>query len=634
MSTAGSVHKRAFGPYGPSGTPAGGDAPPHRTGRPALFRWRGILPLALIFALVAAAWTIFGDRILRTTTEEAATKLLGTDVDIGAFDLRERIATVVLRDVQIADPFDPMRNLLAAEHLRLVLEPEPLLQKKLVISQLSLRGVRLGTARSTPATPTRGDGFAPRTLLELQRWAGQFDVPLLQLTPIDTIKSIVLDPTQLATVREALALRGRSDSVRSALEDGYRGLRLQETLDSTQALTRRLAGARPLSLGIDGTVRAIADVRRALARVDSARQRVVSLEQSTRGGLALLVTGVHELDATRRADYEFARGLLALPSFDGPAIGSALFGKVSIDRFQQAVYWAELAQQYAPPGLLPRESSGPTRLRRSGTTVRFPRSAAYPSFLLRSADLSIDADGDTPLAGAYSARVLDLSSAPSLVGRPTVFAARRTTEGSGLTSLRLVGALNHVGPVARDSVIASAAGVSLPAIDLPGLPFRVEPARGSAELRFVRQGDHVAARWSIRSNQVTWITDASRGPLSPMESIVERVVTGLHALEVTAELHGPIRAPQLSVRSNLDRAIGDRLRAIAGEEIARAERKVRAEVDRLVDERTAPVKAQVVAVQGEANRRLAEASARLDEERLRLEAQLKALGATSLPFRS
>ena len=63
------------------------------------------------------------------------------------------------------------------------------------------------------------------------------------------------------------------------------------------------------------------------------------------------------------------------------------------------------------------------------------------------------------------------------------------------------------------------------------------------------------------------------------------MVSGLNDLSVRAELGGTIRAPRLSVSSNLDRAVAERLQAIMGEELAKAERRVRAKVDSLVDEK-------------------------------------------------
>ena len=55
-------------------------------------------------------------------------------------------------------------------------------------------------------------------------------------------KSIVLDPTQLASVKAALALGLRAESTRTMLEQSYTKLQLQETLDSSRALLTRLQG--------------------------------------------------------------------------------------------------------------------------------------------------------------------------------------------------------------------------------------------------------------------------------------------------------------------------------------------------------------------------------------------------------
>ena len=325
MSTAGSVRSDGATGYGPpssAGAPATPNEPPPARQRTRIFRWRGLLPLALGLGLMYAAWALFGERVVRDTLREAGTKALGTQLDIAQVVIDELHTTVELRGIALADPFDVHRNLLEAKLLRVELEPDPLLEKKLVLRRLSIGEVRTGTQRATPARPVTGGGFAPSMLREMDRWAKQFDVPLLSLTPVDTIRAIVLDPTQLASVRAALALVTRADSVRGTLEQSYRSLRLQETLDSAQALLTRLQGANLRALGVTGGRTALADTRRAVARVDSARRRVEALATAARTAADTLQLALRSVDDARRADYAFARGLLKLPSFDAPKHGS------------------------------------------------------------------------------------------------------------------------------------------------------------------------------------------------------------------------------------------------------------------------------------------------------------------------
>jgi ElaB/YqjD/DUF883 family membrane-anchored ribosome-binding protein len=104
-----------------------------------------------------------------------------------------------------------------------------------------------------------------------------------------------------------------------------------------------------------------------------------------------------------------------------------------------------------------------------------------------------------------------------------------------------------------------------------------------------------------------------------------RVIEGIDDLEIVADMTGDIAHPTLAVRSNLDRALADRLHAVAGEEIDRAETKVRAQVDRIVEERTAPVRARVEQVRTQAEQALEQSRTALEEQKRQLEARLKAL---------
>ena len=115
-----------------------------------IFRWKAIGPLLLLFAIVGVLIWIFAEPVARDTTEEAGSELLGTQVDLGNLDLMPRQASVELRMLQIADPFVLTRNLVEADNIRLKLNPAALAEKKIVIENLNLSGMRFGTGRKTP----------------------------------------------------------------------------------------------------------------------------------------------------------------------------------------------------------------------------------------------------------------------------------------------------------------------------------------------------------------------------------------------------------------------------------------------------------------------------------------------------
>ena len=79
------------------------------------------------------------------------------------------------------------------------------------------------------------------------------------------------------------------------------------------------------------------------------------------------------------------------------------------------------------------------------------------------------------------------------------------------------------------------------------------------------------------------------------------------------------------------RVFAARLEAVMGEELAKAERRVRAKVDSLVDDKVEPVRRQVAEIQADARQRLAAEQKRLDDAEAELQAQLKRLTASLGP---
>ncbi len=596
-----------------------------------IFRWKAIGPLILFLGIIAVLVILFAEPIARDTTEEVSTEMLGTQVDVGKLNLHPTEPAVDLDALQVADPFNPNRNLVEAAQIRLKLNAEALTEKKVVVERFALNGMRFGTTRKTPARPVKGNGFAPQLLRSVRQWSQQFNVPLLKLTPIDTVKQLVLNPTQLATVKQAQALVARTDSTRQALEQGFKNLNIQGTVDSARALASRLGATDPKKLGVQGTKDAIESVQSTLRQLDDAKKRVEGLERGVKTGVQTLGAGVQSLDSTRRQDYAFAKSLLKLPSFEAPDIGKAFFGKVSIDRVQQAMYWAQLAQHYMPPGLLPRPEPGPKRLRMAGTDIVFPKEHHYPNFLLQQGEVDFAIEGESPLKGAYQAMVSGVTTTPALYGRPMTLRASRRAAGSAIAGIDVNAVIDHVTANTRDSVAAQLAGVRLPAFDLPGVPFRVAPGVGGVKLNFAMRRDQLGARWAIASNQVSWIPDTAARRFNDIERVVWRVVSGLNDLKVDARVNGSIRNPNLSVSSNLDEAIANRLKAVIGEEVAKAERMARAKVDSLVQDKVEPLKQRIAGVQSDATKRVDAQKQQLDQVQQQLHAELKRLTAGLAP---
>ena len=578
--------------------------------RVAVFRWKAVVPLLLLGIVGLGFWLVFGDWIATRTAESVGTTLVGAEVEIERVHLDLSHGRVEIHGLTVASPFEALQNLLQADVLVADVDPLPLLEKKVVIDRLTATGLKFGTPRRTDG---RTGGRADGVLGQVNRWGDQLRVPALELAS-GKVEVGRLDPARLNTPRAAAALAASADSARRAWDSGLSGLAAAAAADSARRMVERLRGAKATDVKLFG------DARRTLEQLKQAQDRATALERSVTSGVAALQAEATGLSDAKQRDYATARALLKLPGVDASDIGAALFGSAAVDRFQRALYWVELGRRYMPPGLLPRATPGPKRIRRAGATVRFPRANEEPAFLLRTAELSVQLGAAGTAPRTYAASVSGVTSDPALYGRPA-------TASAAAPGFRLGALLDHVRPTPRDTAAASLAGVALPALPLPSLPIRLEPGAGTVALSFAVQGEQVRARWTVQSDRVRWTRD-SAGP-SPIGDLVWRVVSGIPTLEVSASLTGSLTRPQLAVSSNLDRALAERVRAVAGAALAAADARVRAQVDSLVDPLVAPVVAQVTALGGDVPRRLGGQRAQLDDARRALEQRLREL--TRLP---
>lgn len=585
--------------------------------RPSRFRWRAIIPLALFLVLVVVGWLLFADRLGRIAVERGGTAVLGARVEVRSLHIALTRGRVTISGLVAASPFDSLKNLLQADQLDAALELGPLLEKKLAIDRLAATGLRFGTVRSTSGfVPSHGASASSRIMANVRAWAAQpaLQVPLLRLAT-GTLSIDSLDPRKLQTVQAAESLATRADSNAHAWQNRLGALNVQSTVDSAAAFARRLQGAKPTDLAL------IRDARRTIDGVKQARDRVVSLEKDVQAGVGSLDQGLAALNAARQRDYTFARSLVRLPPIDASAIAWVLFGPEAVAKFQRALYYTQLAREYMPAGLMPRAE--PAATRRKGVSVQFPREHELPGFLLRDAEVSLLLGPDTA-PRRYAGRLQGLTSAPALYGRPTTFQLKSPTVSADAM-------FDHVHDTPRDAIGGTIQDVSIPDIRLPGLPIRVTPGRGDLTLGFALYGDSLRGRWQVLAPRAAWQRDSGSAG-GPAADLVWQVVSHIDRLDLIAELDGTLSQPQLHVRSNLDAAVADGLRAAIGDKVAAAEATVRARVDRFADSSIAPVQAKVAQVKTAATNQVAQARRAIEGAQQQLEQQLKKVtGGIHLP---
>lgn len=596
-------------------------------------RIKALLPLGVVVALLALWVLLFKNRTVRWAVESGGTAAVGARVDLDAAHLGILAGNVRLNGLAVTNPNAPMTNLFEADELVFDLGILPLLEKKIVIDTVAARGLRFNTARATSGAIPQ-DEAAPEveeTNAVVAAFKAKVKVPPLDLSTLQKSVNVeAISADSLETLRAAARALAFADTLKARFAADLQAADPRPAIDSAEALATRLRGANLQSLGLAGVRRAVTDVRRTLAELNRADDRLKALEGNTKTNTDSAAARLAAIPAAKSADYAYARSLLQLPTFDIPSIGPQLMSDLVAEELGGVLYWMEMAEKYTPPGLKRQTQQGPPRVRASGTDVSFPKETVLPTFLMRLAELSLTLGGAGASAGDYTARFEGVTTQPAVYGRPTTFLLDRTGTSADARDIRVAGVLDHRAEPARDSVTARMVGIPLPRIPLGGLGATVHLGAGLSQLVVTRNGDALAGTWTWRAPNVTWVRDTSQAPAASararlIDDAIWRAVSRLDSVEIVATVGGTMSSPTLGVRTNIASALGAALRETLGEEVRRAEQQVRARVDGLVDAKVAEARAEADKVRTDVTERVAAEKARLEEQKRALEAKLREL---------
>lgn len=610
-----------------------------------LFRWRALLPLVVFAVVVVLLWVLFVDRLIKLGVEVGGTAVNGAKVELASARLRLFQGDLRLRGLQVTDAGQPMRNLFAVDEIKLDLGLRALLEKKFDAETVAVRGLTFGGARKTSGALPRSAKSAGKDSQDSTRgWASRIPIPKLDLGSLGKaldIKGVTTD--SLRTLREARALAASGDSLKTALEGRVAAADPRPTIDSAEALAKRLSGTNLRTLGLSGARDAATAVRNQLNAVKAARDRLTALQHDVTAQAGTLRSRVAALDQARAADYAYARRLVNIPSLDPKDLAMSLLGRSALERLVPQLAYLHLLDRI-PPGMKPQQQAGPKRARMAGTTFVFPKAHRYPALLLEFAEGTFTLPGRTTAAGEYVARLTGVTTEPAVYGKPLTFLADRSgAVAVGPQQLHVAGAIDRTGDVPRDSVVADLGGVDLPSIDLSVAGARVDLRTGDQNVAFTRYGDTITGRWYVHSNSVGWSRHgdtaaapsaaASIGSQAWLDGLVWGAVSSIKDVEIDARIHGRFASPSFDVSSNIGTSVSHALGQAVAAEAKRAETMVRAKVDSLVGQEVGAARAKVAALDTGPLKTLTDEQGRLDGVQKDLEQRLRSLtvGGIRLP---
>jgi uncharacterized protein (TIGR03545 family) len=506
----------------------------------AIIRWQGLGVFGFAAALICLFTLFFIDTIIKGIIEKQGSALIGARVELAEADLTFFPAGLQLSRLQITNPDKPLRNIIAIDRIAMAFDAMKLLQRKIIIDQMAMEGIR-------PDTPRRKSGALPEYSAHKKAATSEdskegFQTPELQIPDVKEI----LAKEKLASLELAKSYQAqiKADTLKwrqqlAELPDESKLAQYRERLNkikSSSGLAGLLGGATEL-LAVRKEIQADLD------RLQTAQKDFIEVSASYKKRLAELQNAPRQ-DIKRLVDeYNLSgKGLANLSSL--------LFGAKTGDIIEQALVWYAKAQPLLERNKEKKDGSEIVKpLRGKGIWVRFEEREPLPDFLIRNIAASVEI-----AAGSFEGTIKNVTPDQDVLGAPLSF----TFAGDSLQGLRAIsfdGVLDHVNPArSRDTVNLEIIGYGLGKTvlsDDENLPLTINSGLVDLAVQAVFQQQDINAEVAAKLQSANF-TAAPPQQSGVISQAIAGALSNTTNLTASARITGTLDDYNIELRSDLD----------------------------------------------------------------------------------
>jgi uncharacterized protein (TIGR03545 family) len=508
-------------------------------------RWWGLGAFVVVAAILVCVWIFLVDGWVKYLIEEAGTEGVGAKVELDAADLSLFPAGLKLTRLQVTNPREPMTNAVEIANVNMGLDGLNLLRRKVIVEEMALEGVRLGTPRAT-------SGATREVSPQQEEESGMFSIDLPSLDVPD-VKNI-LEQEDLETIRLIESLKKDLKQEKETWESRLKELPGKAQLAEYKQRVKNLKKAK--KGGLEGILGGVGEVQSLKQDIEKEIESLKGAKKEFEAKLTLLRTRFDQIKTAPQRDIQHLKAKYNLSPQGLANMSQALLGKQIGSWVRQGAEWYERAKPFLEGAqALGGSETGPEvqkPLRGKGVDVHFKEAHPLPDFLIRATKVSVNLD-----VGGLAGTVHNITTDQPTLGQPTTFAFSGD-QLKGVKSVALEGALNHVVPTdSKDQLTVQAKGYELTNLVLSKdakWPVALTSGLGDMKMNAELKGQALTAHGSGNLRDLH-LSAGKEGDTNPLTKALSSAVTDISQLSLQADVQGTLEEQDITLSSDLDRIL-------------------------------------------------------------------------------
>ncbi|MCX5786598.1 MAG: TIGR03545 family protein [Elusimicrobia bacterium] len=534
-----------------------------------------IVPRLVLLLLIWAFFFFAFDPLLKWGMIKGIEKGAKAKVEIASLHTTFLHPSLKLTGLVVADSNDEYRNLVEFSDLSFSAMGAPLLEKKLVVDNASLSGLRFGTARKTSGKLAFVKEEPSELVEGFKKESKNFALDRAADVKTDTVKSYKVDPAELESVKLAKQLEESYQKDYRSIAERVDTKKYQDGLDALKARYEKAKGEGNFAK----QAKDYADIAKEVKKLTADFKKD---KQEAEAALAKAKDSFKAVDEARKKDLAAVMSKMKLPSMDTQSIARMLAGPMLAEKTAAGMKWISLARKY-----IPSDSKGVQKNEaRRGRVVHFPKAESYPSFLVRRMSVSGELGAEDPLE--YKGEIDGLTTQPKVYGKPMTALIKGA---KGARRLDFKCSVDTSGQEIKTDSALLISGIPVKQLQF-GSPssFMVDitGASGAFEGTLKTEGENLDGKAFVRLTGATFKPKADNIK-APLRSAVEASFSGLSSALIETAIAGTVKSPKLSVSTDLANALSKAFSGAMGAEIKNA----REEAQKKIDEALKPYRAKL-----------------------------------------
>ncbi len=531
-------------------------------------RWSYILPRFIFLALIWVFFFFAFDPILKWSLRKGIEKAAGARVEIAGVKTSFLHPSFDMTGVTIGNAKEEYSNLVEFSEVKFNIAGAPLLEKKFVINEASLSGLKFGTPRKTSAKLLLAKKEeTPQFVKDLKKESGDMAADRMGDIKTGAAKDLTVSADSLSSVKVYGELQKKYEEQFAALKEKADFKPYQARMDEIKKKYEEArAEKNPLK-----QVKSYAALQKDVKKLTDDFQKDRKLIEETAAGLK---EGVKAAEEARKNDIDALMGKMKMPALDTKSLAGMLAGPAIADKTQTAFKWLAMARKYMPDNSQKQILKADAK---RGRVVHFPKLNAYPSFLIKRMAVSGELGLDAPLD--YSGSIEGITTQPQIYGKPLTASIKGA---KGNRALDFKALLDNTGTSMKGDLSLKYSGMAVTGLTLgkPGsFGASVTGGTGAFNGNLALAGENIKgeALFNIAGAKVAPDTESIK--FAPLKTAVMNSMSGLSSVSIGVKIAGTLKAPILALTTDLADKLSGAFKNAFGAELEKAKAEAQAKVD-------------------------------------------------------